>query len=224
MKSSVAEAIAHAPDRLVGYFMVNPLADDAPARVERGLGTLGLKGVCLFPAMHRYHLEDTRSLAVIARVASYRGAVLFVHCGALTVGVRKRLGLRSRFDVRFGNPLDLHHIASDTPQCRSWSAFRRRPAARSADAGGPVPQRPSRHVQLEPLGGVSPGTDIDCGVSPGAGSAGADTSALRHRLVVFLTRMEPARARRADRHPRVAKRARPRSRAHSGRELRQAIS
>ncbi len=115
-EDSVAAAIGRAPDRLVGYFMVNPLADDAPARVERGLGALGLRGVCLFPAMHRYQLEDPRSLAVIARVASYPGAVLFVHCGALTVGVRKRLGLRSRFDVRFGNPLDVHHIASEYPE------------------------------------------------------------------------------------------------------------
>ena len=114
-EDSVAEAVAHAPHRLVGFFMVNPLAEDAPARVERGLDTLGLKGVCLFPAMHRYHLHDPRVLAAIARVASYPGAVLFVHCGALTVGIRKKLGLRSRFDVRFGNPLDLHHIAVEYP-------------------------------------------------------------------------------------------------------------
>ena len=114
-EDSVAAAVAHAPDRLVGFFMVNPLAEDASARVERGLGTLGLRGVCLFPAMQRYHLHDPRSLAVIARVASYPGAALFVHCGALTVGIRKKLGLRSRFDIRFGNPIDLHHIAVEYP-------------------------------------------------------------------------------------------------------------
>ena len=114
-EDSVAAAIAHAPDRFVGFFMVNPLAEDAPARVERGLGTLGLRAVCLFPAMHRYHLHDPHALAVIARVASYPGAALFVHCGALTVGIRKKLGLRSRFDVRFGNPLDLHQVAAEYP-------------------------------------------------------------------------------------------------------------
>ena len=114
-EDSVAAAVAHAPDRFVGFFMVNPLAEDAPARVERGLGTLGLRAVCLFPAMQRYHLYDPHALAVIARVASYPGAALFVHCGALTVGIRKKLGLRSRFDVRFGNPLDLHQIAVEYP-------------------------------------------------------------------------------------------------------------
>jgi hypothetical protein len=114
-EDSVAAAVAHAPDRFVGFFMVNPLAEDAPAHVERGLGSLGLSGVCLFPAMQRYHLHDPRSLAVIARVAMHPGVALFVHCGALTVGIRKKLGLRSRFDVRFGNPLDLHHIAGEYP-------------------------------------------------------------------------------------------------------------
>ena len=114
-EDSVAHAVARDPVRLTGFFMVNPLLDDAAAHVERGLGPLGLKGVCLFPAMHRYHLHDPRALAVAARVASYPGAVLFVHCGALTVGIRKKLGLRTRFDVRFGNPLDVQQIAVEYP-------------------------------------------------------------------------------------------------------------
>jgi len=115
-EESVAAAVAHAPDRFVGFFMLDPLADDAVARVERALGPLGLRGVCLFPAMQRYPLQDARVLAVIERVAATPGAVLFVHCGVLTVGVRRRLGLPSRFDIRFGNPLDLHAIALAHPE------------------------------------------------------------------------------------------------------------
>jgi predicted TIM-barrel fold metal-dependent hydrolase len=42
--------------------------------------------------------------------------VVFVHCGVLTVGVRKKLGLPSPFDMRFSNPLDLHAIALRYPQ------------------------------------------------------------------------------------------------------------
>ena len=114
-EDSVAQAVARDPARLTGFFMVNPLVEDASAHVERGLGPLGLKGVCLFPAMHRYHVHEPRALAVAARVASYPGAALFVHCGALTVGIRKKLGLRSRFDSRFGNPLDLQQIAVEYP-------------------------------------------------------------------------------------------------------------
>jgi predicted TIM-barrel fold metal-dependent hydrolase len=114
-EDSVAAAVAHAPDRVVGFFMLDPLAEDASARVARALGPLGLRGVCLFPAMQRYALHDPRVLAVVEQVAATPGAALFVHCGVLTVGIRRRLGLPSRFDVRFGNPLDLHAIALAHP-------------------------------------------------------------------------------------------------------------
>ena len=42
--------------------------------------------------------------------------MLFVHCGVLTVGIRRKLGLPSRFDMRFSNPLDLHAIALAHPR------------------------------------------------------------------------------------------------------------
>ena len=46
---------------------------------------------------------------------------MFVHCGVLTVGVRKKLGLPSPFDMRFSNPLDLHAdraaLSADCSSC-----------------------------------------------------------------------------------------------------------
>ena len=41
---------------------------------------------------------------------------MFVHCGVLTVGVRKKLGLPSRFDLRLGDPLALARTALGFPQ------------------------------------------------------------------------------------------------------------
>ena len=41
---------------------------------------------------------------------------MFVHCGVLTVGVRKKLGLPSPFDMRYSNPLDLHAVALRYPK------------------------------------------------------------------------------------------------------------
>jgi predicted TIM-barrel fold metal-dependent hydrolase len=114
-EASVAEAVAMAPDRLVGFFMLNPLADDAAARVSAGLGPMGLRGVCLFPAMQRYSLHDPRVVALVEQVAASPGSVLFVHCGVLSVGIRKKLGLPSRFDMRFSNPLDIHGLAMAFP-------------------------------------------------------------------------------------------------------------
>ena len=75
-----------------------------------------MRGLCLFPAMHRFSIQDERAVAMFDLAASKPGTVVFVHCGVLSVGVRKKLGLPSPFDIRFGNPLDLHAVALSHPQ------------------------------------------------------------------------------------------------------------
>lgn len=113
-EESVAAAVKAFPDRIVGYFMLNPTADGAAARVKRALTELGLKGICLFPAMHRFHLWEER-LFPIYETAAAHGGIVFVHCGHLKVGIRDKLGLPSRFDMRFANPVDLHGVAKAFP-------------------------------------------------------------------------------------------------------------
>ena len=115
-EDSVAAAVARHPSRFVGFFMLDPTEADATSRVERALHELQLAAICLFPAMQRYSLHAAPVKAVIEVAARHPGTAVFVHCGALSVGVRKKLGLPSRFDVRFGNPLDLHALAADHPQ------------------------------------------------------------------------------------------------------------
>jgi len=114
-EDSVAEAVRLHPDRFVGFFMCNPTAPDTAERLERALGELRMRCVCLFPAMHRYRLDDERVTKVF-EAASAHGAAVFVHCGVLTVGVRTKLGLPSRFDLRLGDPLAVATIASGFPQ------------------------------------------------------------------------------------------------------------
>ena len=111
---SVAEAVAKHPTRLTGTFMLNPTAPDASARVRQGFGERGLRCACLFPAMHGFVLDDERVVPVFEAAAERRCAV-FVHCGVLSVGVRRKLGLPSRFDIRSGNPLALVPVASAFP-------------------------------------------------------------------------------------------------------------
>ena len=43
---------------------------------------------------------------------------MFVHMGVLTVGVRKKLGLASKFDMSRSNPIDLHRVALEYPDVR----------------------------------------------------------------------------------------------------------
>jgi predicted TIM-barrel fold metal-dependent hydrolase len=116
---SVAMAVALNPQRLVGFFMLDPIRTDAIEYAKRSLDE-GLRTICLFPAMHHYSLSDQRVDAVFELAASKRGGTVeqvavFVHCGVLSVGIRKKLGLSSPFEMRFGNPLDLHGLALKYP-------------------------------------------------------------------------------------------------------------
>ena len=115
-EDSVAAAVRAYPKRFYGYFMLNPVAPDAIERTKRALEGGFLQGICLFPAMQRYPLHDERVAAILDLAAMRPGTVVFVHCGVLTVGVRKRLGLPSLFDMRFSNPMDLHALAVRYPR------------------------------------------------------------------------------------------------------------
>jgi predicted TIM-barrel fold metal-dependent hydrolase len=117
-ESSVAAALAACPGRFYGYFFLNPLEHGAVERVRAAFAA-GLHAVCLFPAMHCYSMHDAQVQAVLDEVAaaSREGArrAAFVHCGVLTVGIRKKLGLPSPFDTRLSNPVDLDAIARRYP-------------------------------------------------------------------------------------------------------------
>jgi uncharacterized protein len=103
-EESVIKAVAAFPDRFFAYAMVNP-ANWEPSNIAVA---------CLFPAMHRYSIHSDAALRVFAWAEENRKAV-FVHCGVLSVGVRKKLGLDSLYDLRFSNPIDLHAIAMRYP-------------------------------------------------------------------------------------------------------------
>lgn len=112
------EAAVHAfPDRFFGYFMLDPLRARSQERVKAAFERQNLHGLCLFPAMHGYSITDPRLVPILETAADHRAAV-FVHCGAISLGVRKKLGLASPFDMRYSNPIDLHPVALHFPQIR----------------------------------------------------------------------------------------------------------
>ena len=113
-EESVAGAVRRHPTRFVGFFMFNPVPADASGRLSRALDDMRLKGICLFPAMHRYRLDDERLGHVFESAAKHK-AIVFAHCGILSVGVRRKLGLPSPFDMRLGDPMTLATTASAFP-------------------------------------------------------------------------------------------------------------
>ena len=94
--------------------MFNPAPGNVEARLTPALADRRLRGICLFPAMHGYRLDDDTVTKVFETAAAH-GAVVFVHCGFLSVGIRKKLGLPSPFDLRLGDPLALAAMASRFP-------------------------------------------------------------------------------------------------------------
>lgn len=110
-ESSVQEAVKMYPDRFFGFHIVNPM---------QGLiaDFSGLSVPCLFPAMHGYSLHDPAVAALLKAVDERSNPVVLIHCGVLSVGVRKKLGLASRFDLRYSNPVDVHALALQYPRIR----------------------------------------------------------------------------------------------------------
>ena len=108
-EESVAAAVARHPSRFVGFFMLNPVGADAAERLSRALDDWKLRA----SACSRRCTATAWTTSAWRRVrgGGAHGAAVFVHCGVLTVGVRKKLGLPSPFDLRLGDPLALAAVA-----------------------------------------------------------------------------------------------------------------
>ena len=113
--ASVAAAVTRHRDRFVGFFMVDPTRPDAAAKAAEAIDRDRLRAICLFPAMHRFPIQDESVRRVFEVAAARPGTAVFVHCGVLSVGVRRKLELPSPFDIRFGNPIELHAVALAFP-------------------------------------------------------------------------------------------------------------
>jgi len=113
---SVGIALERRPDRFHAIAMMNPMTHGADIRCAGALQDRQINGIFLFPAMHRYSMHDTHVHSLLTVVSGFPDTVVYVHCGMLSVGFRKKLGLTSQFDMRFSNPIDLHALALAFPK------------------------------------------------------------------------------------------------------------
>jgi predicted TIM-barrel fold metal-dependent hydrolase len=112
---SVGAALERHPNRFRAVYMANPTLPSPDIRFEAACAEDCVNGVFLFPAMHRYSLHSDKVFGLVQVVAGHPGALVYVHCGALSIGFRKKLGLPSHFDMRYSNPIDLHDLAVSFP-------------------------------------------------------------------------------------------------------------
>lgn len=114
---SAGRGIQATQGRLAGFVTINPLAGGAAAIVERMVSEFGFRGVALFPAMHGFGMSS-EGVRPVLEIANRHGLCVFVHCGVLKVGFRKKLGLPSDFNGMMGNPLMLQKPAAEWPRAK----------------------------------------------------------------------------------------------------------
>lgn len=115
-EESVAAAVRAFPNRITGGFFFNPTVSDAESIALRAFDQFGLKVICFFPAMHKYSFGDSDAVRSVLNLVSERpGTMVFVHCGALSVGIREKLNIPSHFDLRKSSPLEVHRISAEFP-------------------------------------------------------------------------------------------------------------
>ena len=114
--ASIGAALATQPDRFSGIYMANPTSPSADHRFQAAVNADSVRGVFLFPSMHRYSLHDRHLRSLIEVISGYPGMFIYVHCGVLSVGFRKKLGLPCRFDMQYSNPIDVQELANDFPR------------------------------------------------------------------------------------------------------------
>jgi predicted TIM-barrel fold metal-dependent hydrolase len=113
---SVGFAVERHPERFHSVLMVNPLLPGADIRCASALEEKQINGIFLFPAMHRYSVQDTHVHSLLSIAAGFPGTVIYVHCGMLSLGFRAKLGLGSPFDMKYSNPVDLQAVALSFPE------------------------------------------------------------------------------------------------------------
>jgi predicted TIM-barrel fold metal-dependent hydrolase len=118
---SVGFAAERHPSRFRSIVMSNPTHPGGDIRTAQALQDGQIQGAFLFPAMHRYSMHDPHVRSLLATLSGHRredggsGAVVYVHCGMLSVGFRRKLGLPCPFDMQYSNPIDLHDVALEFP-------------------------------------------------------------------------------------------------------------
>ena len=108
----IAEVVAMAPDRLVGFASVDPLARDAPDRLDHALADLGLPGLKLSPPSQEFYPDDQAVYPLYER-AQALGIPIVMHTG---------MSWEPNTRLAWGHPMHLEPVLADFPELRIVAA------------------------------------------------------------------------------------------------------
>ena len=108
----IAELVAIAPDRFVGFASVDPTVPTAPDYLERAVAGLGLRGLKLSPPSQEFYPDDQRIYPLYER-AQALGIPIVMH-----TGMSWEPGAR----LDWGHPRRLEPVLADFPDLRIVAA------------------------------------------------------------------------------------------------------
>lgn len=104
----IAELVAMAPDRLIGFASVDPLLPKAPDELERAVTRLGLRGLKLSPPSQEFFPDDPAVYPVYER-AQDLGIPVVIHAG---------MSWEPQARLAYGHPRHLEPVGADFPKLR----------------------------------------------------------------------------------------------------------
>jgi uncharacterized protein len=104
----IAELMAMAPDRFIGFASVDPLVAGAAERLKAGVEELGLCGLKLSPPSQEFY-ADQREVYPVYEMAQRLGIPVVIHTG-MSWEPGARLG--------YGQPIRLEPVLADFPDLR----------------------------------------------------------------------------------------------------------
>ena len=104
----IAELVAMAPDRLIGFASVDPLPPDAAGRLLQAVEELGLRGLKLSPPSQDFYADDRQAYPVYEQ-AQALGIPVVIHTG---------MSWEPNARLAYGRPLRLEPILADFPELR----------------------------------------------------------------------------------------------------------
>ena len=113
-QQAISQAVAAFPHKFVGFQMLNPLDPDAE-RTTNDIAARGLRGLLLFPAMHRFFPDDPACMKT-CRLAKQHGLIVFVHVGPLRIVIQEKLGSSSTIQSSYGDPQRLSKVLQAFPE------------------------------------------------------------------------------------------------------------
>ena len=102
------------PHKFTGFQVLNPL-DPQAGRATADIAARGLRGLLLFPAMHRFYPDDPDCLET-CRLARQYGLVVFVHVGPLRIVIQEKLGGGGTIQPSYGDPRRLGNALRAFPE------------------------------------------------------------------------------------------------------------